>query len=187
MAGRPRLALAVVSFLMLSLIACSSDDSSASPTQAPTRAAAQPTSAAATSPTTAAAAQATSAPAGGATNVTIADFSFTPGQLQARVGQPVRLNVTNGGQSPHTFTIQGVADSGRLNGGESKVVEFTPTQAGQLTFFCTIHGQGTMSGRITVAGASGALPPDAPSGGQPASGSTGGSGSGTNSSEAYGY
>jgi plastocyanin len=34
--------------------------------------------------------------------------------------------------------------------GQSKSVSFTPTQAGSLTFFCTVHGQAAMSGTLTV-------------------------------------
>jgi len=79
-------------------------------------------------------------------------------------GQAITLNVSNGGQFPHTFTITGVADSGTLSAGTSKPVTFTPSQAGTLTFFCMIHGQATMSGTITVS-ASGPLGPAPGTGG----------------------
>jgi plastocyanin len=80
----------------------------------------------------------------------IIDFAFQPATLTGRVGQAINLNVTNRGQAPHTFTIQGVTDSGTLNGGASRAVTFTPSAAGTLTYFCLIHGQARMSGTITV-------------------------------------
>ncbi len=150
------------------LIACGGgSNKSESPTQAPAATAtrapattAPPTTAPAASPTTQAAAG-----AGGASlAVSIADFNFSPAALTARVGQAITLNVSNGGQFPHTFTITGVADSGTLSAGTSKPVTFTPSQAGTLTFFCMIHGQATMSGTITVS-ASGSLGPAPGTGG----------------------
>jgi plastocyanin len=102
--------------------------------------------------------------------VTIADFSYSPARFNARAGQPVQLTVTNGGQFPHTFTITGVVDSGSMAAGTSKPVTFTPSQAGTLTYFCTIHGEARMSGQITVAGTTGSLPPDGPGGGQTTTG-----------------
>ena len=115
-----------------------------------------------TSPTTApgAAASATKPPAGGgANNISIADFSFTPGRFNAVAGQQVSLTVSNTGQQPHTFTITGVVDSGTISPGQTKTVTFTPAQAGNLVYFCTIHGQARMSGQVMVSATSGSLPP----------------------------
>jgi plastocyanin len=87
---------------------------------------------------------------GGGTEVEMVDFGYEPRTLTARTGQAVSLNVVNEGDQPHTFTIAGLVDSGRVEAGQSKSVSFTPTQAGTLTFFCTIHGQASMSGTVTV-------------------------------------
>lgn len=84
--------------------------------------------------------------------VTIIDFSYTPQQLTARAGQKVTLSLRNSGQFPHTFTIDGLVDSGRIDGGGSKTIEFTATQAGTLTFYCTIHGASRLSGTLAVSG-----------------------------------
>jgi plastocyanin len=100
-------------------------------------------------PTATTTAQATSA-AGGPQQITIADFSYAPITLTAQAGQPVNLTVRNQGALPHTFTITGVVDSGTLQAGAQAAVNFTPSQAGTLTYFCTIHGQATMSGTLTV-------------------------------------
>jgi plastocyanin len=100
-------------------------------------------------PTATAAAQPTSA-AGGPQQVNIADFSYGPNTLTAQAGQPVNLTVRNQGALPHTFTITGVVDSGTLQAGGQAAVNFTPSQAATLTYFCTVHGQATMSGTLTV-------------------------------------
>ena len=92
----------------------------------------------------------TAAPGPGA--VSIVDFGYAPPQLTVRAGEKVTLGLRNSGQSPHTFTIDGLVDSGTMAAGASKTIEFTATQAGTLTFYCTIHGKGTMSGTLAVSG-----------------------------------
>jgi plastocyanin len=87
---------------------------------------------------------------GGGTEVKMRDFSYDPKTLTARAGQAMTLDLKNEGEQPHTFTIAGLVDSQRVEKGQSKTITFTPTQAGSLTFFCTVHGQATMSGTLTV-------------------------------------
>jgi len=82
--------------------------------------------------------------------VQVRDFSFSPNTLTTVANDPVTITVTNSGPAAHTFTIAGVADSGSIAAGQTRNVQFTPTRAGDLTFFCTIHGQAVMSGRISV-------------------------------------
>ena len=99
----------------------------------------------------AAAAAPTTAPAASVVlNVATLDNSFNPATASARAGQKVTVNVKNDGQRPHSFTIDGVVDTGRLDAGQSKTVEFTPSSSGALTFYCTIHTQAVMSGTLTV-------------------------------------
>ena len=98
--------------------------------------------------------------------VQVRDFSYSPNTLTATVNDPVTVTVTNAGPAAHTFTIAGVADSGSIPAGQTRNVQFTPSRAGDLTFFCTIHGQATMSGRISVTAA--ATSPAQPSQQQPA-------------------
>jgi plastocyanin len=121
----------------MATVACGgdSDDDSSSP---PPTVAAQPTAAGGQS--------------GGSANtrVTMVDFAYSPTTLTARVGQQVSLDVVNNGQAPHTFTITGVVDSGTINSGQTRVVSFTPSQAGTLQFICVIHGAAAMSGTVTV-------------------------------------
>lgn len=113
------------------LVSCGGDDDNASSGNAPTVAPG-------------------GAGGGAAQEVRMADFSYSPAGLIARAGQTLNLTVRNTGSQPHTFTITGVVDSGTINPGEQRSVSFTPASAGSLTFFCTIHGRGTMSGQLTV-------------------------------------
>jgi len=142
------LALGIVLGVSLLALACSGDDD---PSEQPTTV--TPTTVAPTiAPTTAAAAAptATTAAAGSGTQVNIVDFGYGPETLTARVGQALELSVRNSGQAPHTFTISGVADTGTLAAGQSRTLSFTPSSAGELQFFCTIHGAGVMSGKVNV-------------------------------------
>ena len=138
----------VIALSGLALVACGGDDDddgegSTAPT-ATVPAASNPTSAPASSPTAAAAPE-------GAVEMTMVDFGYQPGTIEATAGQPVRIQLTNSGQQPHTFTIDDVVDSGDMDENESQLVEFTPAQAGTLTFYCTVHGQAAMSGEVNVA------------------------------------
>ncbi|HXH22653.1 MAG TPA: cupredoxin domain-containing protein [Dehalococcoidia bacterium] len=147
--------------------ACGGDDDGGGAAASPTRPAA-----AAASPTSApAAASPTSAAGGTGNSITIADFSYSPARITVRAGQPVQLTVTNGGQFPHTFTVDNLVDSGSLAAGQTRNVTFTPPAAGQFTFYCTIHGQARMSGQLTVQGTTGAVPSEGAPAGQSTSAS----------------
>ncbi|HLF79479.1 MAG TPA: cupredoxin domain-containing protein [Dehalococcoidia bacterium] len=88
-------------------------------------------------------------PAATTLNVTIADFSFSPSTLTARVGQPVTFSVRNSGAATHTFSIQNGPSSGNIAGGGTATVQFTaPAQPGGVRFFCMIHG--SMQGTVTI-------------------------------------
>jgi plastocyanin len=175
-------ALAIISILALgtlALSACGGDNDNDQPAAATTPAP-TPTQPPAASPTPQVAASPTPAAEAGPTAVTMADFSYAPATISARVGQQVALNVTNAGALPHTFTIDNVVDSGTISAGQNRTVQFTPTQAGSLTFYCTIHGRATMSGTVNVtAGGAQSQPQES----QPASGTGTG---GTTSSDPYG-
>jgi len=91
------------------------------------------------------------APAASATqSVRAVDFAFQPNAFAARAGQTVAVTVSNGGAAQHTFTIDGMADTGLLNPGQSMTVQLTPAQAGNLLFYCRVHGASVMSGQVTV-------------------------------------
>jgi len=80
--------------------------------------------------------------------VTIVDFAFEPDAFTATAGEPVKWR--NTGDAPHTVTFEddSVADSDNLAAG----AEFSSTfeDAGEFTYFCSVHGKDRMSGTITV-------------------------------------
>ncbi len=80
--------------------------------------------------------------------ITIVDFAYEPDGFTATAGEPVKWQ--NTGDAPHTVTFDDevIVDSGNLDPG----AEFSRTfeDAGEFTYFCTIHGRDQMSGTITV-------------------------------------
>ena len=72
--------------------------------------------------------------AAGPAEIVIIDFGFEPDVLTASAGQQLSLNIQNGGNAAHTFTIDGLVDSGRLEGGSLLIRNLlltnpqTPTQ-----------------------------------------------------------
>lgn len=128
------LVVCVIAMTSALLIACGGDDDDDDSSAAPT-----------------VSADDNGATGGGETlQVNMIDFGYEPETLSASAGDEVTLELTNSGEQPHTFTIDGVVDSMEIAAGESGTVTFTPSEAGTLTFFCTIHGAGTMSGELTV-------------------------------------
>lgn len=154
-----RLLISTVVLLAALLVACGDDDDEAGentpggPPQAATSAVAEPPTEAPTEVATEAAAGSPTEPPGdgdGSQQMDIFDFGYSPESLTVASGGDVTLQLTNTGGLPHTFTIDGVVDSGVVGAGESASVSFTPNDTGTLTFYCTIHGESTMSGELTV-------------------------------------
>lgn len=80
--------------------------------------------------------------------VTAVDNSFDPNTLSATAGSEVTVELANEGNNPHSFTIDDPeVDTGGVDGGESATVTFTMPDA-PVTFYCTIHGEDTMSGTL---------------------------------------
>lgn len=86
-------------------------------------------------------------------------MGIAPNTLTLKVGGSVNLTVTNDGSMTHNLIIDGLdVATNDLAPGESVSVEFTPTEAGEYTMYCSIGGasqvghqsQG-MQGTITVA------------------------------------
>jgi len=71
-----------------------------------------------------------------ANSVNIQGNSFTPGTLNAKVGD--KITWTNNDSYDHTVTSDtGAFDSGKLGAGQS--YSFTFTKAGTFNYHCTIH------------------------------------------------
>ena len=97
---------------------------------------------------------------GGALRVVTSEFRFEPTSLTATAGT-VSLTVTNRGQLPHTFTIDGLVNV-EIQPGETKTATFQAAP-GTYRFLCAVpgHDQAGMTGTLTVL-APGASPPPAP-------------------------
>ncbi len=104
----------------------------------------------------------TKAPASGAAggksyNVTATEFQFTPNKYDAKVGQKLTFKVTNKGTVEHNFVILSPDGSQELTKistqpGETKSLEFTPTEAVTYQIDCNIagHKEAGMTGELTV-------------------------------------
>jgi plastocyanin len=103
----------------------------------------------------------------------VADFNYSPNNLTARAGQQVQVTVRNNGQLPHTFTIDGVANTNTIAAGATGTASFTPSATGTLVFYCTIHGRQTMSGQLTVTSGASGQPSGSPAAGVTSSTSDG--------------
>jgi len=72
--------------------------------------------------------------------ITAAEYSFTPNRISVKVNMPVELSVKKeAGLVPHNITLKapeaGIDFSEALST-ESVTIKFTPTKAGEYTFFC---------------------------------------------------
>lgn len=106
-------------------------------------------------------------------DVTAREFGFGPGELRAKANQPVELHLKNEGQLQHDWTVEGMPasathahDTGRhdmstmpagalhtmAEHGTTSTLAFTPTKAGEYTFFCSVagHREAGMQGTIVV-------------------------------------
>ena len=77
-------------------------------------------------------------------DVTIADFSFSPGTTTIPVGATVIW--TNKGSTPHTVTSHAGVFNGSVSPGST--FSFTFSQAGTFTYHCNIHP--SMTAKIVV-------------------------------------
>jgi plastocyanin len=145
-----RILIPLAACLLLLAAACSSDDNggdngdTGTPTDAPSNGlSAQPDSPQAINDEVTEAAD-------GALATTTTDNSFTLNNLKVPLNETTTISVTNDGIAIHNMRIAGpdgewstgddtVSDPALIAGGETAVVEFTPTIAGTYTFRCDFH------------------------------------------------
>ena len=85
------------------------------------------------------------APATGVTQVTIANFAYSPANIQVHVGTTITW--TNQDSAPHTVTFKnGMKDSGWLRQGQA--FSYTFTTPGTFDYYCTVHPY--MAGSVLV-------------------------------------
>ena len=111
-------------------------------------------------------------------SLTATDIAYDVNQLALPVNQPVRLTLANDGVLEHDFTVREIAVKGvhapaeseaddhamsedvhdlalhvaaPANGGQA-VLEFTPTEAGEYEYYCTVagHKEAGMVGTLVV-------------------------------------
>ena len=73
-----------------------------------------------------------------------------PARLEVPVGEAVRLVVRNNDFGLHTFTVEGLDVDYAMRPRSSRLIEFTPTAAGEYTYFCRVLGHGKMRGILSV-------------------------------------
>lgn len=68
-------------------------------------------------------------------------FVITPNVITVKAGERVSLNVTNAGTMVHSLVIPNFsASAAKLSPGQSYVLNFTATTAGNYTYYCPIDG-----------------------------------------------
>lgn len=80
------------------------------------------------------------------------NFSFTPNEIKAKVGRPLRISIKSSGM-PHNFAVDEFqVNSAWILPGKTGVVEFTPDKAGTFEFYCAVanHRQLGMVGQLIV-------------------------------------
>lgn len=91
------------------------------------------------------------APASSGLSLSLRDNFFAPTTLSVRAVQTVLVNIKNEGSSGHTFTIDGLAETGMVAAGAATTSQFNAPAAGtMLQFYCMIHGKAVMSGLLAV-------------------------------------
>jgi plastocyanin len=94
------------------------------------------------------------APAG-TTVLAAREYQFEQRELHVKVGAPVALQLDNRDNSIHQFDLDELNVHVPMPAGERAVAQFTPTQPGTYTFYCTLHVDRTtkqgMAGTLIVA------------------------------------
>ena len=86
----------------------------------------------------------------GATEVSLRFPDIEPSALEVEVGHTVRLVVRNDDWALHTFTMDGLDVDYPMRPRSSRLVEFTPTEAGEYRYFCRVLGHDRMKGTLVV-------------------------------------
>ncbi len=93
----------------------------------------------------------------GAVSISLGEMSITPNRIDARVGVPIELRLTNKSNSPHDLAFASAHMEGLrgaqaiLRPGESQSLTLTFETPGVHQFSCSIHGPAAMSGAVFVA------------------------------------
>jgi len=84
--------------------------------------------------------------------VTGANFSFDPKEISVKKGDTVKITFKNA-EGFHDFVIDELkVNSGRIQGGSEKIVEFTADKTGEFQYYCSVgtHRANGMWGMLKV-------------------------------------
>jgi manganese oxidase len=90
---------------------------------------------------------ATESPASGATEVSLTEFSISPGPLEVPAGS--RLTVTNDGSVVHNLSVDGTATP-MLEAGESATLDLNSLAPGSYTMICDVAGHAAAGMETTI-------------------------------------
>jgi plastocyanin len=92
----------------------------------------------------------------GPVELRLSEMSISPNRIDARVGRPVTLRVTNVSTNEHDLAFDSAHMEGLrgaqaiLSPGETQTLILTFTTPGVHQFRCSIHGPAAMSGAVFV-------------------------------------
>ena len=85
----------------------------------------------------------------GSADIVLEDMRFTPNRIDAKVGVPLTVRLTNKGTERHDLNFQSIHMPGLggvesiLEPGETRTITLTFDQPGTHTFICTLPGHAT--------------------------------------------
>ena len=85
-------------------------------------------------------------------HITAKKFEFTPGEITAKKGEPLVLEIKSEDVN-HGFSLPDFGVRGEVKPGSVLRLSFTPDKTGQFTFTCDVFcgsGHEDMSGTLTV-------------------------------------
>lgn len=88
--------------------------------------------------------------AAGATEITLQFPNIEPSAVEVGVGHTVQLLVRNDDWGLHTFTMDELDVDYAMRPRGSRLIEFTPTEAGEYRYFCRVLGHDAMEGTLLV-------------------------------------
>ncbi len=87
--------------------------------------------------------------------VTLTEFKIAPAELTVPVAEPLRINVKNAGQAPHTFAIavgDQTFETALIAPGSSEALDVPALEPGSYEMLCTVagHKESGMSGTVVA-------------------------------------
>ncbi|MDR5710477.1 MAG: cupredoxin domain-containing protein [Armatimonadota bacterium] len=91
-------------------------------------------------------------PGGRLLPVELADFTFRPGVVRVRFGEPVNLKLRNTGYVPHDLYVPDLDSRAALAPGQEVVAGLLADRPGTFEFYCTVpgHREAGMRGVLVV-------------------------------------